>query len=281
MDNARRLLHTPVGLPGSGRIRYGAAMALFAEGVISEAQLDAYREASAYDGRDPAVLLRDRRLVSIPAAPLSPQESLAGLFDAASDYVTALSHPGAAEVRAGLSRRTGNAGAIAPKPHPVVERWLEPALQVLEISNPQLAHSICAAAPHLAWASYDRYPRSGIGEAFADGHAYAPIMGEGAAIGARDFELGLFLIAPNTLYRDHRHAAPELYAPLTGPHGWRFGPGRPVIWKPAHEPVWNPSQRPHLTKTGGVPFLCFYVWTADVHQPAEILPADDWAALEA
>lgn len=25
--------------------------------------------------------------------------------------------------------------------------------------------------------------------------------------------------------RDHRHKAPELHVPLTGPHEWRFGTG--------------------------------------------------------
>ena len=82
------------------------------------------------------------------------------------------------------------------------------------------------------------------------------------------------------LYRDHRHAAPELYVPLTGPHGWRFGPGAPLIVKPAHEPVWNDPCAPHLTKVGPVPFLCLYGWTRDAQSVAEVVPAADWAALE-
>lgn len=80
-------------------------------------------------------------------------------------------------------------------------------------------------------------------------------------LAAEDFDMGIFLVAPDTLYRDHQHAAPELYAPLTGPHGWRFGPGRPLQIKHAHEPVWNPPQQPHLTKTGKIPFLSLFVWT--------------------
>ncbi|MDZ7908534.1 MAG: dimethylsulfonioproprionate lyase family protein [Gemmobacter sp.] len=117
--------------------------------------------------------------------------------------------------------------------------------------------------------------------AFADGHAFASLLGEAAPIPAQDFDLGLFLIAPHVLYRDHAHAAPELYAPLTGPHGWRFGPGRPLVLKPAHQPVWNPPQRPHLTKVGALPFLCLFAWTREVNSPARVIPADDWPALEA
>ena len=77
------------------------------------------------------------------------------------------------------------------------------------------------------------------------------------------------------------HKAPELYAPLTGPHGWRFGPGLPLDIKAAHVPVWNAPQRPHLTKVGPVPFLCIFCWTRDVNDTAVVLPADDWAVLEA
>ena len=83
------------------------------------------------------------------------------------------------------------------------------------------------------------------------------------------------------LYRDHCHAAPELYAPLTGPHGWRFGPGRPLMVKPAHQPVWNPPYPPHLTKVGPVPFLCLFGWTRDVNEVARVMPAADWPELEA
>jgi hypothetical protein len=92
--------------------------------------------------------------------------------------------------------------------------------------------------------------------------------------------MGLFVIAPQVLYRDHRHRASELYAPLTGPHGWRFGVQRPLRTLPAHRPVWNEPFAPHLTKVGPTPFLCLYAWTRDVNAGAEILPATDWSALE-
>lgn len=281
MDEDLHLLHTPPGLQGSGRVRYGAAMALYAKGLISEAQLDAYRDASPFDGRDPALLLEDRRLPPVPGKSVMEENPVARLFEAARDYVTALSHPGASEVKAGLARATGPQQTLPPQPHPIVARWLGAALQALAAEHPVLARRIEAASPHLRWINYEDYPRAEIGESFADGHAFAPIMGEGAPIPAEDFEMGLFLIAPHVLYRDHHHKAPELYAPLTGPHGWRFGPNRPLLRKPAHEPVWNPAYQPHLTLAGRVPFLCIYVWTADTHETARVLPAADWAALEA
>ena len=133
----------------------------------------------------------------------------------------------------------------------------------------------------MKWITYDGYPPDQIGEAFRTGHAYASIIGEGSAVPATDFDLGLFLIAPHVLYRDHCHKAPELYVPLTGPHGWRFGPGMPLIVKPAHHPVWNTPYAPHLTKVGAVPLLCLFGWTRDVNVAPQVIQADDWATLEA
>src|SRR5690606_3198319 len=107
-------------------------------------------------------------------------------------------------------------------------------------THPVLANAIHTAAPHLGWITYDGYPADQIGPDFGQNHAFASLIGSAGHLPAPDFDFGLFLIAPHILYRDHHHAAPELYAPLTGPHGWRFRPGGPLTLKPAHVPVWNP-----------------------------------------
>ena len=59
-------LHTPLGLPGSGRQRYAAAMTLYQAGQISEAALEAYRICSPLDAQDPVSLLVERRLALPP-----------------------------------------------------------------------------------------------------------------------------------------------------------------------------------------------------------------------
>lgn len=281
MDDTLRLLHSPLGAQGSGRVRYGAAMELFRRGVLSEAQLDVYRDASPHDARDPAPLLKERGLPPVPALAASPAAAIAALFEAARDYLDGLPHPGAAEVRAGFGRCAGEPGPVTARPNPVVARWLDPALAAASQHAPRLAAAIAAAAAHLCWITYDLYPRAEIGDSFAEGHAFATIAGGGAPYAADSFELGLFLIAPHVLYRDHCHPAPELYAPLTGPHGWRFAPGRKLTVKPAGEPVWNPPLQHHLTKVGSVPFLCLFAWTRDVNAPARVIPAGDWSLLEA
>lgn len=277
MTDDRDMIDAPLGQPGSGRVRYGAAMALWRDGLISAEVLEVYRVTAAHDHRDPAQVLAQHGL---PMPPIHKDPLMLALYTAARDYLLPLDHPGAAEVRAGLPADPGPARAVTPRGNAVVDRWLTPALQALSVTHPGLGAAIANASAALEWITYDGYPRQEIGESFATGHAYAALRGESAPFAADDFDVGLFLIAPGTLYRDHRHAAPELYAPLTGPHGWRFGVGRPLMIKPAHAPVWNPPHQPHLTKVGPVPFLALFVWTRDVAEIAQVLPADDWPALE-
>ena len=137
------------------------------------------------------------------------------------------------------------------------------------------------AAPHLTWRSYDGYPIEHIGESFTNGQACAALIGEDASLLACNFYLNLFRIAPSLLYRDHYHAAPEFYAPLTGPHGWRFGPHTPLTVRPAHAPTWNDPHRPHLTEVGPTPFLPLFGRTADVVQSAAVIPAIGWPQMKA
>ena len=260
---AERLLALPGG-PGTGRVRYGAAMRLWAAGRISAEEVEAFRIASPHD--------------ETVVRPLSPTAAIDRLVDEATIYLSALPGPGVAEVRAGLARFRAPATTAEGRPNAVVGRWLPDALAAMD--HLTLASAIADAAPHLRWITYDSYPADQIGPHFPRAHAYATLIGEDAPVPARDFDLGVFLIAPGTFYRDHCHPAPELYAPLTGPHFWRFRPGAPLTPKPAHAPVWNPPLQHHATKVGSVPFLCLFVWTRDVNLPAAVIPSPDWDPIE-
>lgn len=211
----------------------------------------------------------------------SPEDRVRQLVDEIDRYLASMQGPGIAEVRAGIAAaHHGAVNLTAAKPSTVVSTHLAPALSALGETHSSFAAAIAGAVPHLFWETYDAYPPAEIGAAFAAGHAYTSIIGQGAPIAAGDYDLGLFLLAPQILYRDHYHLAPELYVPLTGPHGWRFQPNAALAVKPAHEPVWNEPNVPHLTKVGDVPFLSIFAWTRDVNQRAYLLPADDWETLE-
>ena len=193
-------------------------------------------------------------------------------------YLSALAGPGIATVRDGIAK-WAKGPVRPPLSHklPVCDHF-DAALQAM--GKTTLAKAIDECSSFLNWVSYDAYPREDVGADFADNHAFASIIGEGCPIEALDFDLGLFIIAPCLFYRDHHHAAPELYAPLTGPHGWRFKPGDPLVWKEADDPVWNNPWEPHATMTGDTPFLAIFCWTNDTSQPAKIIPSPDWPTLE-
>ena len=273
-------LSLPLGAKGSGRARYAAAMQMYAQGLISAAALEVYRIASARDGQDPAPMLAEIGVKDV-MQPASSTDHVARLIDEADRYIATLPGRGVAEVRAGLNQWRSGDLRVTPQANAVVSQHLSAALAPLRETHLALAQAIEGAAAHLKWITYDGYPLDEIGTGFARGHAYASLIGEAGNIKARDYDLGIFLIAPHVLYRDHHHAAPELYAPLTGPHGWRFGPQTPLIIKPAHHPVWNDAHRPHMTKVGPTPFLALFGWIRDVAQVAQVIPAPDWPALEA
>ncbi len=215
-------------------------------------------------------------------AKLQPNDTLRQLVTEADRYLASLGndHAGVAEVRMDIAAVRGEAsqpvrcGDQSGGDAAFANRVNQPAPD-----PPAIGQAIADASPLLRWKTYDGDGDT-IGTAFANGHAYAPMHRPLAPVPAQGFELGLFMIAPHVLYRDHRHKTPELCAPLTGPHGWRFGPKHPLQIKPAHQPVWNPANRPHLTKVGSLPFLCLYGRTADLEAMAEVIPADDWTALE-
>lgn len=281
---AYQLLRTPLGVPGSARLRYSAAMTLYQSGRLDAATLEVYRSCASLDAQDASLLIAEYGLNSPFEAELqdAAKAAILGLLAEIAIYLSTLPGPGVAVVRQGLTTATGRDIILQPaRQNLVVDQHLEPALQIAHASVPALATAIRAASPYLKWITYDGYDPAAIGTEFARGHAYTSILGQNAPIALQDFDLGLFLIAPHVLYRDHNHAAPELYAPLTGPHGWRFGVDAPLEIKPAHQPIWNQAFAPHLTKVGPVPFLCIFGWTRDVTPLAQVIPAPDWAVLEA
>ncbi|MEQ3710338.1 dimethylsulfonioproprionate lyase family protein, partial [Tateyamaria sp.] len=94
-----------------------------------------------------------------------------------------------------------------------------------------------------------------------------------------DFNLGIFMLGPRTLYRDHNHDAPELYLNLSEKSGWRFGTRD---WQdyPAGSLIWNAAGEPHATRVYDQPFISVFVWLENVNSPCNVIHFDDWAEVE-
>ena len=180
----------------------------------------------------------------------------------------------------GLTVRPRNNNLPKPGRQPVCNRIDD----VLRLASGQgmrsLADATAAADPYLRWITYDAYPKDEIGVPMLHNHAFAELIGsEEAPLQADDFAMGVFLIGPNILYRDHCHPAPELYLPYNGPSSWRFDRGQ---WaqRRGGQPVWNQANAIHATFVGANPLLMVYAWTQDVALPAVVVPASDWAEIE-
>ncbi len=202
------------------------------------------------------------------------------LIEEIDHYLTDLKGPGIDEVRQGILRFGQGPVSEAIQPLEPACGHLEAALFCIRGAD-ALRQAINEARSQLRWISYDAYPPEMIGGRFPVAHAVASLIGREGFLPADDFELGLFLIAPRTLYRDHRHKAPELYMPLTGPHEWRFGAGERWMEYKAHTPIWNEPMRVHATLVRDIPFLALFAWTRDVTADAIVVPAADWAEIEA
>jgi hypothetical protein len=205
------------------------------------------------------------------------------LIDEIDRYLASLTgaEEGIAAVRAGIAKHVSGPFHAMVGREPMCGSFDDALRLTRAQGNGALADAIVAARPFLPWVTYDSYPPEQIGPRYPIAHAFVSLIGARCFFDAKDFDLGLFLIEPGTLYRDHRHRAPELYAPITGPHGWRFGIADPWKWLPANVPVWNEPESVHATLVEENPFLCVYAWTRDVHHPAIVVPATDWAEIEA
>ncbi len=126
-----------------------------------------------------------------------------------------------------------------------------------------IREAIIDALPLINWNTddgtfYDEY--SDIGEQYLNGNMNTELIGpKNGNFWSPDCRLGLFLLEPEILYKDHKHAAPELYLNLTNGTYWRF---EDKIWteNKAGSIIYNKPFRPHAMKVNKEPFLSIWCW---------------------
>jgi len=195
---------------------------------------------------------------------------------------------GVSDVVAGIDRHLANAGSRV-SPNPVLPAGRETLLDlsIAAVTEAALQAQVWAlrrASHRLTWRIDQGLFYSNdadVGEGYLNGNLHTELIGPGGCVFRdQDFTLGVFMLSPATLYRDHCHDAPELYLNWTGPCGWRFDGGG---WQnfEAGSVVWNPAGRAHAMKTFAQPFLSVYSWTENVRGLCRVVPMDDWRGIEA
>lgn len=120
-----------------------------------------------------------------------------------------------------------------------------------------LVADLCRAAPSLDWRQ--TYTAKDLDPAFLDNYGWSEIIGAVGPFESERIACGFLILGPSTHYPRHRHAAEELYVPLSGTAAWQQGDGG---WRqqPPGTPIHHRSEEPHAVRTTGQPLLALYVW---------------------
>ncbi len=147
----------------------------------------------------------------------------------------------------------------------------------------EIARCLKAAKDDLIWREDNAQfypPGAELGEGYTKCNLHTLLIGPDACgYHHPDFNLGIFMLGPRTLYRDHNHDAPELYLNLSEKSGWRFGTRD---WQDysAGSLIWNAAGDPHATRVYDQPFISVFVWLENVNSPCNVIHFDDWAEIE-
>ena len=128
--------------------------------------------------------------------------------------------------------------------------WFQSSLRSPEAIS--LTQSLETIAPVLDWRVNEMIPMM-----------HTKLVGPDGVLPCDRFLFGAFLIAPDTVYPLHSHAALETYIILSGQSRWWNSdagyqpepPGTVIV----HEPF-----QPHAMRTGSEPLLTLWAWQGDI-----------------
>jgi len=173
----------------------------------------------------------------------------------AKELLHSLQHPAAAPFLAdwpNVYRRREIAAARLP-----VMRWLTELDADAAVFGADLVAAVRRAAPLLAWRQ--TYTSKDLDPAFLHNYGWSEIVGAAGPFESDRIACGFLILGPSTFYPPHRHAAEELYVPLSGTAAWQQGD---AVWRdlPPGTPIHHRSEEPHAMRTGAGPLLALYVW---------------------
>jgi hypothetical protein len=149
-----------------------------------------------------------------------------------------------------------------------VLHWLPRIACAEDVCDAELITALCQAAPLLEWRQ--TYTAEEVTVEFLQNYAWCEILGPKALKSSLRIACGFLLLGPDTLYPRHRHAAEEIYLPLSGTAQWQQGDEN---WR-RRAPgalIHHPSEEPHAMRTADAPLLALYLWRgADLSQHARL-----------
>ena len=164
------------------------------------------------------------------------------------------------------------------------DKVLKQAIDEIKYSKLQeIACCMALSKDDLEWRedSDQFYPAdSDVGEGYRQCNLHSVLIGpDGCGYRHPNFSMGIFMLGPRTLYRDHNHPAPELYLNLSEKSGWRLGANEWRDYK-AGSVIWIPSGANHATRVYDQPFISIWCWLEKVNSICKLVHFDDWAEIE-
>ncbi len=136
-----------------------------------------------------------------------------------------------------------------------------------------VAKALRVLEPHLKWIQNPNYNARNQGALFKAGQTFVAPLGPsdfGGLVDAGDVLLSAMLMAPGVHYKEHHHAAPELYVILAGDSMWRRG-GEPWKRHGAGALIHHASRQVHTTQSGAEPMLSLAIWYRDTASHATVV----------
>lgn len=138
--------------------------------------------------------------------------------------------------------------------------WLEEfSSDMRAVGRPVIAE-LCRVSPALAWRQ--TYTAGEIGEEFLRNYGWTEILGTVGPLASERLACGFLLLGPDTRYPPHRHAAQEIYIPLSGAARWLQGDA-PWRRRQPGTVIQHASEEPHAMQTDEQPLLALYLWRGD------------------
>lgn len=146
--------------------------------------------------------------------------------------------------------------AILPNPLPVIS-CMHAVVQATQAEVAFIVNGFRASMQYLQWGQ--TYVAEDFSAAFLKKYGWAEMIGKRGPIASDHIACGFLLLAPGTEYPPHRHAAEEVYLPLTGPTFWKMGDDG---WtnRPIGVPLYHRSWLTHAMRSEFVTLLALYLW---------------------
>lgn len=130
-----------------------------------------------------------------------------------------------------------------------------------------LAREVARKASSMSWRQ--TYTVPAVSPEFLENYGWSELFGLSGPLPSERLACGFLLLGPAILYPRHRHAAQEIYVPLSGRALWQRG-DLPWREQAPGSLIYHASNEPHSMRTLTEPLLALYLWHGSLQEKAHL-----------